>query len=185
MSSFQILSETQPVAVAILDIEIAATVFLVADLPRDLYTLGLELVVQRVGVFDPDVGVPAPALRIDRVIGAHRAGLGDLTEHDDDAAALDHAETRWLTPEAIVVKTELVAVEVGGLHYVVDDEKRGDGPGGVLGFAAHVLALVKSRGILPPKSPLGPEAVLDGEGKKALQLAASRTPGWPQSTTAH
>src|SRR5207247_7662152 len=83
---------------------------------------------ERVGIFDPNVCVPGFALRVGDAVGAHHSSLGELAEHDDDAAAHDHAETRRLAPEALIVEAQLVPVIVRGGHYVVHDEVRRDRP---------------------------------------------------------
>src|SRR2546426_2178260 len=62
MSAFQVLTETNAVSVAILNVKIAATVGLVADITRDLHALRLEFSIERISIVDPNVGVPRPAL---------------------------------------------------------------------------------------------------------------------------
>src|SRR2546422_10484222 len=92
MSSFQVLTETNAVSVAILNVKIAATVGLVADITRDLHALRLEFSIERISIVDPNVGVPRPALRINDMIGAHRSSGFELSQHDDDAVALRSEE---------------------------------------------------------------------------------------------
>src|SRR3989454_3668913 len=84
MSAFQVLTETNAVSVAILNVKIAATVGLVADITRDLHALRLEFSIERISIVDPNVGVPRPALRINDVIRAHRSSGFQLSQHDDD-----------------------------------------------------------------------------------------------------
>src|SRR5947199_9963109 len=128
MSAFQDLTETKAVSVAILNLKIATTVVLVADMTRDLHAPRLEFRIERIGIVDPNVGVPRPALRVNDVIGAHRSSGFQLRQHDDDAVALDHTKRRWVVPETFIVEAELVAVVVGGADYVIDDEVRGTAP---------------------------------------------------------
>src|SRR3989442_11389487 len=99
MSAFQVLTETNAVSVAILNVKIAATVGLVADITRDLHALRLEFSIERISIVDPNVGVPRPALRINDMIGAHRSSGFELSQHDDDAVALDHTKRRGVVPE--------------------------------------------------------------------------------------
>src|SRR2546425_5682812 len=128
MSAFQGLTETNAVSVAILNVKIAATVGLVADITRDLHAPRLEFSIKRISIVDPDVGVPRPALRINDVIGAHRSSGFQLSQHDDDAVALDHTERRGGVPETFIMEAELVAVVVCGADHVIDDEVRGTAP---------------------------------------------------------
>jgi len=55
-------TETQTVAVAVVYVEVAAAVGLVANLARDLHTLRLKLGIERVGVVDPDVTFVFPTV---------------------------------------------------------------------------------------------------------------------------
>src|SRR2546422_9946540 len=112
MSAFHGLTETNTVSVSILNVKIAATVGLVADITRDLHAPRLEFSIKRISIVDPDVGVPRPALRINDVIGAHRSSGFQLSQHDDDAVALDHTERRGVVPETFIMEAELVAVVV-------------------------------------------------------------------------
>src|SRR5467141_3540476 len=128
MSAFQVLTETNAVTVAILNVKIAATIGLVADITGDFHAPRLEFSIERISIVDPNVGVPRPALRINDVIGAHRASGLQLSQHDDDAVALDHTKRRWVVPEAFIVEAELVAVVVCAADHVIDDEVRGTGP---------------------------------------------------------
>src|SRR5437763_194557 len=50
LRSFDVLPEAQAVPVAVLDVEVAAAVRLIADVARDLHTFRLELGVERVGI---------------------------------------------------------------------------------------------------------------------------------------
>src|SRR5262245_46572555 len=52
------LPEAQTVAVAVVHLEVAAAIGLVERAAHDRHPLGLELRMQRVGVVDPEVGVP-------------------------------------------------------------------------------------------------------------------------------
>src|SRR5438445_3644117 len=128
MSAFQVLTETNAVSVAILNVKIAATVGLVADITRDLHALRLEFSIERISIVDPNVGVPRPALRVNDMIGAHRSSGFELSQHDDDAVPLDHTKRRRVVPETLIMEAGLVAVVVGGADHVVDDEVRGTAP---------------------------------------------------------
>ena len=105
-----------------------AAVGLIADAARDGHPFRPKLRVKRVGVFDPDVCVPGVAPRVGNAVGAHGAHSRELAEHDDDPAALDHAERRRVAPQALVVEAKRVPVIVGGSHHVIHDEVRRDGP---------------------------------------------------------
>src|SRR5438309_4220809 len=128
MSAFQDLTETKAVSVAILNLKIATTVVLVADMTRDLHAPRLEFRVERISVVDPNVGVPRPALRVHDVIRAHRSSGFQLRQHDDDAVALDHTKRRWVVPEPFIMEAKLVAVVGCGADHVIDDKVRGSGP---------------------------------------------------------
>src|SRR6266571_6944190 len=162
MSAFQVLTETNAVSVAILNVKIAATVGLVADITRDLHALRLEFSIERISIVDPNVGVPRPALRINDMIGAHRSSCFELSQHDDDAVALDHTKRRGVVPEAFIMEAELVAVVVCGADYVIDDEVRGTAPAlAVLhdvvahcSFASHRLFRLCEEPTLPNGSRL-------------------------------
>src|SRR5260370_11741797 len=88
LSSLQVLPKTQPVTVAVVDLEVATTVGLIADSARDVDALGLEFRMERIRVIDPNVGVPGASLRVDGVVGSHDALLFELRQHDDDAVAM-------------------------------------------------------------------------------------------------
>jgi hypothetical protein len=60
-----IVPKTEAIAVAVLDIEVAAAVWLVTNVSRDLHAFRLELRIQDVRIVDPDVRIPGSALRID------------------------------------------------------------------------------------------------------------------------
>src|SRR6266536_1128887 len=143
MSAFQVLTETNAVPVAILNVKIAAAVGLVADITCDLHAPRLEFSIERIGIVDPNVGVPRPALRINDVIRAHRSSGFQLSQHDDDAVALDHTKRWWVIPEAFIMEPKLVPVVVRGADHVIDDEVRGTGPALVVlhDVVGHVLAL--------------------------------------------
>src|SRR5437870_11324539 len=143
MSAFQVLTETNAVSVAILNVKIAATIGLVADITRDLHAPRLEFSIERISIVDPNVGVPRPALRISDVIRAHRSSGFQLSQHDDDAVALDHTKGWWIVPETFIMEAKLVAVVVRGADHVIDDEVRGTGPAlAVLhDVVGHVLAV--------------------------------------------
>src|SRR5712691_3465172 len=128
MSAFQVLTETNAISVAILNVKIAATIGLVADITRDLHAPRLEFSIERISIVDPNVGVPRPALRINDVIRAHRSSGFQLSQHDDDAVALDHTKRRWVVPETFIMEAKFVAVVVCGADHVIDDEVRGTGP---------------------------------------------------------
>src|SRR5438034_43831 len=81
-SSLQVLAKTQPVAVAVVHLEVATAVGLIADSARDVDALGLELRMERIRVIDPNIGIPGASLRVCSVIGAHKAGLFELRQHD-------------------------------------------------------------------------------------------------------
>src|SRR5881396_1914002 len=143
MSAFQIVTKTNPVSVAILNVKITATVGLVADITRDLHASRLEFRIERIGIVDPNVGVPRPALRINDVIRAHRSSSFQLSQHDDDAVALDHTKRWWVIPETFITEPQFVPVVVRGADHVSDDEVRGTGPAlAVLhDVVGHVFAL--------------------------------------------
>src|SRR5213593_1101918 len=128
MSAFQVLTETNAVSVAILNVKIAATVGLVADITRDLHALRLEFSIERISIVDPNVGIPRPALRINEVIGAHRSSGFQLSQHDDDAVALDPSKRRLGRPGTFLMGAKFVGVVVGRSEPVNDDEGRGTGP---------------------------------------------------------
>src|SRR5205809_3879830 len=143
MSAFQVLAETQAVPVAILNVKIAAAIGLVADIPGDLHAPRLEFSIERIGIVDPNVGVPRPALRINDVIRAHRSSSFQLSQHDDDAVALDHTKRWWVIPETFITEPQFVPVIVRRADHVSDDEVRGTGPAlAVLhDVVGHVFAL--------------------------------------------
>src|SRR5438034_8936231 len=86
------LAKTQAVAVAVLDLEIAAAVGLVEGVTHNLGALRLELSVERVGIADPDVCIPGASFGIDDVIWPHPAGRFELRPHAHGALPFDHAE---------------------------------------------------------------------------------------------
>jgi hypothetical protein len=88
------------------------------------HAVGFKFTAQRVGIFDPDIGVPGFAIGIDQTVGTHHTRLGELAKHDNDPAATDHAKAGRLAPKPFVVESQLVAVEIGGEHYIVNDEVR-------------------------------------------------------------
>src|SRR5207247_9111638 len=112
MSAFQVLAETQAVPVAILNVKIAAAIGLVPDIPGDLHAPRLEFSIERIGIVDPNVGVPRPALRINDVIRAHRSSRFQLRQHDDDARPLDHTKRTWVLPETFLTDAQLVPSRV-------------------------------------------------------------------------
>src|SRR5467141_3598550 len=128
MSAFQVLTETNAVAVAILNVKIAAAIRLVADVACDLHAPGLEFSIERISSVYPNVSVPCAALRINQVIRAHRPRRFQLSQHDDYAVALDHTKRRRIIPETLIMKAKLVAIVVRGADHVIDDEIRGTGP---------------------------------------------------------
>src|SRR5260370_22724349 len=132
--------KAQPVAVAVFDVEVAAAILLVADVPRDLHTLRLELRMERIGVIDPDVCVPCATLRVNGVVGTRDTTLFELRQPDDHAGALAHAPTRRLAPEALVVEAQRVAVVARGPNHVVHDEVRCNAPAG--GHGIHRVNVV-------------------------------------------
>src|SRR5436309_14206074 len=111
-SALDRVPKTEPIAVAVLDVEVAAAVGFVANVPRDLHALRFELPVQRIGIVHPNVAVPRPALGVDQSVGSHHARLLELRQHDDDAIALYHAERRRVMPEAVVAKPEPITATV-------------------------------------------------------------------------
>src|SRR5947199_8056430 len=120
MSAFQDLTETKAVSVAILNLKIATTVVLVADMTRDLHAPRLEFRIERIGIVDPNVGVPRPALRVNDVIGAHRSSGFQLRQHDDDPVALDHAKRRGVVPAMFIMEADVAAYGALGDGNVVN-----------------------------------------------------------------
>lgn len=72
--SFHRLAKTQTIAVTIFHVEVPATVGLVTNVACNLHALRFELDIKRIGVFDPNIVVPGPALRINNAIRAHNSG---------------------------------------------------------------------------------------------------------------
>jgi glutathione peroxidase len=66
----QALPETETIAVAVLYLEVAAAVRLIANVARDPYAFRLEFRNKSVGVVDPDVRVPGSSLRINDYVGS-------------------------------------------------------------------------------------------------------------------
>src|SRR5258708_2142991 len=128
MSAFQVLTETKAVAVAVLNVKIAAAIGLVADIACDLHASGLEFSIERISILYPNVSVPCPALRINEVIRAHHSRRFQLSQHDDYAVALDHTKRRRIITETLIMKAKHVAIVVRGADDVIDDEIRGTGP---------------------------------------------------------
>src|SRR5881394_3242513 len=91
-STLEILPKAQAVPVVVFDLEVAATILLVADVSYDLHPFRLVLCIQCIGVVDPDIRVPCSPFPIEAVVGVHVARRVDLTQHDDDAVALGHTE---------------------------------------------------------------------------------------------
>src|SRR3989442_6603490 len=83
---------------------------------------------ERIGIVDPDVGVPGPTFGIHDVIGTHHSRLIELGQHDDDPVAFDHAEGRRVIPETLEMKSKLVPVVVRGLDDIIDDEVGSEAP---------------------------------------------------------
>src|SRR5215471_12867113 len=100
-----VLTETQTVPVAALHIEITAAVGPIAHVAGDLHSVSLELRVEPVRIVNPDVGVPGSAIRIDRAIRSHDAGLFELRQHDADTVSPDHTKRGRLVPEPVVIET--------------------------------------------------------------------------------
>src|SRR5262249_4688567 len=122
------LAETQPISVAVVNFEVATTVYLVTEITGDRYLLRLKLLIKCVGVFDPNVRVPGSALGIHQAVWAHSARAFKLGQHDDDARSLHHTKGRWLVPKSLIRKSKFVPVVVCRGHHVVNDEKWGDRP---------------------------------------------------------
>ncbi len=97
-----------------------------------LTILRAELLQERIRVVNPDVCVPGAAIGFDGIVRPHEAALFELAQHDDDPAALHHAERRRLAEDPLVRETELFAVEVRRGDDVIDDEIRRDRPVGVM-----------------------------------------------------
>src|SRR5437879_12138401 len=162
MSAFQVRSKPKAVSVGILNVNIAATIWLVADLTRNFHAPRLELSIERISIVDPNVGVPRSALRVNDVIRAHRASGFQLSQHDDDGVALDHTKRRWVVPETFIMEAKLVAVVVRGADHVINDEVGGTDPAlavlqNVVGHCSSATpralsALVKSARRAPPAS---------------------------------
>src|SRR5262245_17989368 len=99
--SARAVPETQSVAVAVLHVEVATAVGLVANRAGNHDALGPELAIKGVGIINPDVRVPGVLrFRVGKAVGTHDARRGELGQHDDDAATVDHAEAWGLAPEA-------------------------------------------------------------------------------------
>src|SRR3990170_7377149 len=104
-SCFDMLPEAQAISVAILDVEVAASVWLVTHIARDLDASGFEFRVQQIRIVDPDVRVPRFTRRIDHPVWPYGTGLLVLRQHDDHAASRDHTERRRLVPKPAVAET--------------------------------------------------------------------------------
>src|SRR5262245_4069912 len=118
------MAETQTIPVAVLYVEIAATVGLVLDLPHDGDALRLEFRMKRIGIVHPNVRIPCSAFRIDGPVGTHETTGFKLCQHNDDSTAINHAEGRRVVPEALVLETEFVAIEIRGINDVIHNEIR-------------------------------------------------------------
>ena len=141
--TFQVVSEADAVSVAVFNLEVTATVWLVADIAHDPHALRLKLSVQRVGIVDPNVAVPRPALGINDAVGAHRAGGSELGQHDDDAAALNHAKRRRVVPKTLIMEAELVPVVICGADDIVYDEVRSNAPAEGLHDVGHFRVIMR------------------------------------------
>jgi len=86
------MPEAEPVAVAVLDVEIAVAVRLIAKVPCDRHALGLELFVQRICIVHPDICVPRVSIVDGEMVGTHHACRLELAQHDEYPAAFHHAE---------------------------------------------------------------------------------------------
>ena len=117
-----VVSKTHSVPVAILDVEIAVPVRLIADVACDPHSFGPEFATQYVGIIDPNIGVPRLAVGVGQAVGPHRPGVVKLAKHDDDATAFDHTKTRRVSPKAFVMKPEIVSIEISGDNYIVHNE---------------------------------------------------------------
>src|SRR5687768_4708195 len=122
--------EAEAVAIAVLDLEVTAVIWLVERRADDAHAFGPELVMQRVRIVDPDVRIPRTSLRIHDAVGPDHAARFERGQHDDHAAALYHAERRRVVPEPLVPEAEAVAIVVRGGDDVVDDQIWRDGPPG-------------------------------------------------------
>src|SRR5919107_212089 len=127
-SFLEVLTEAQSIAVAVLDIEVTATVRLVGYLAGDGDSLAPELGMQRIRVVDPDVSIPGLSLGIHAAVRASDALDLQLAEHDDHTLAPDHAKAGRLAPEAIEAEAEFVPIVIRAGHYIVYDKIRRDAP---------------------------------------------------------
>ena len=117
----EITSKTEDVARVVFYIEISATVISVLDLPGDLYTSRFQFFIQRVRIFDPNVGIPT-GIRIHPTIRAAMAWRTNTLEHNGDAISINHDELWWLTKNTVKVKTQLIAIKLCRLENVVNNK---------------------------------------------------------------
>src|SRR5215469_8042130 len=122
--TLDVVPKTQPIAIAIFDVEVAVPVRLIADVPCNLHALRLEVATQYVGIVDPHICVPCVGIGIGQMIGPHRGATVNLAQHDDDAVALDHTKARGIAPKAFVAETKFVSIKICGDHDIVHDEVR-------------------------------------------------------------
>src|SRR6478735_4621164 len=73
-------AKAQAIPVAVLDIEIAAAVVLVAQVAGDLHAFRLEFRIQSIRVVNPDVGVPGAFLWIRQTVRIHASLLLKLAQ---------------------------------------------------------------------------------------------------------
>src|SRR3989442_680961 len=98
MSAFQVLTETNAVSVAILNVKIAATVGLVADITRDLHALRLEFSIERISIVVTRKAGKAIHCRLDRGSGLRRSPTRSCCQ--EPSARRVHGETPQAHPRS-------------------------------------------------------------------------------------
>jgi hypothetical protein len=120
--SLEILTEAETIPVAVLYIKVTAAIGLVTNITGDLHVLRFELSIQSVDIVNPDIRIQGLSVRIGQVVRAHGAASFQLAELDNDATAIDHTERWRISPEALVIEPELVAIIIRCRDDVIDNE---------------------------------------------------------------